>query len=546
MTRMPTTDALAQGRESFARRAWADAYACLSAADRKASLEPKDLERLATAAYLSGKDSDDIWARAHHGFLDRGDREQAARCALWLAFGLLDRGDLARSGGWLSRAQRLLDEGKYDCVLRGYLLLPVALRHIFEGDAAASYKTFVEAGEIGDRFRDTDLGAVACHGRGRALIRLGKTAEGVALLDEAMVAVTAGEVSPLVAGDIYCSVIEACHEIFDLRRAQEWTSALANWCASQPDLVPYRGQCLIRRAELMQLHGAWPAAMDEAQRACERLAQPPGQAAIGAAFYQRAELFRLRGELAKAEEAYRQANQHGRRPQPGLSQLRLAQGDVDTAAAAIRHVVEDAKDRRSRSRLLAAFVEIMLSAHDVPAARAVAGELSEIAAALDSQFLRAAAAHAIGAVLLAEGDARAASAALHEGMDAWQELEAPYEEARTRVLIALACRQLGDDDSADLEFDAASQIFRQLGGGPDLARTQALAKRGAPETVGGLSAREVQVLRLLATGKTNRAIANELFISEKTVARHVSNIFTKLGLSSRAAATAYAYQHHLV
>ncbi len=316
---MTRTDALARGRESYARRAWSDTYAHLSAADREAPVEPEDLERLATAAYLSGKDSDDIWARAHHGFLDGGDREQAARCAFWLAFGLLDRGDLARSGGWLSRAQRLLDEGKYDCVLRGYLLLPVALRHIFEGDAAASYQTFVEAGEIGDRFRDTDLGAVARHGRGRALIRLGKTAEGVALLDEAMVAVTAGEVSPLVAGDIYCSVIEACHEIFDLHRAQEWTSALANWCASQPDLVPYRGQCLIRRAELMQLHGAWPAAMDEAQRACDRLAQPPGQAAIGAAFYQRAELFRLRGELAKAEEAYRQANQHRRRPQPGLS-----------------------------------------------------------------------------------------------------------------------------------------------------------------------------------------------------------------------------------
>jgi DNA-binding NarL/FixJ family response regulator len=542
---MPTTDALARGRESSTRRAWSEAYAQLSAADREAPLEPADLERLATAAYLSGKDSDDIWARAHQGFLERGDREQGARCAFWLAFGLLDRGDLARSGGWLSRAQRLLDEGKCDCVLRGYLLLPVALRQIFEGDAAASYKTFVEAGEIGDRFRDTDLCSVARHGRGRALIRLGKTAEGVALLDEAMVAVTAGEVSPLVAGDIYCSVIEACHEIFDLRRAQEWTSALTNWCASQPDLVPYRGQCLIRRAELMQLHGAWPAAMDEAQRACEQLAQPPGQAAIGAAFYQRAELFRLRGELAKAEEAYRQANQHGRRPQPGLSQLRLAQGDVDTAAAAIRHVVEDAKERRSRSRLLAAFVEIMLTAPDVPAARAAANELSEIAAALDSLFLRAAAAHAVGAVLLAEGDARAASAALHGGMDAWQELGVPYEEARTRVLIALACRKLGDDDSAAMEFDAAIQVFNQLGAGPDLARTQALAKRGAPEAVGGLSTREVEVLRLVATGKTNRAIAAELFISEKTVARHVSNIFTKLGLSSRAAATAYAYQHHL-
>ena len=331
MTRM---DALARGRDSYARRAWGDAYAQLSIADGEAPLEPDDLERLATAAYLFGKDADDIWARAHHGFLNGGDREAAARCAFWLAFGLLDRGDAVRGGGWISRAQRLLDdEGRHDCVLQGYLLLPVAIRRVVEGDAAAAYSTFTQAGEIGDRFHDNDLIAAACHGRGRALIRLGRIGEGAALLDEAMVAVTAGEVSPMVAGDIYCSVIEACYEIFDLRRAQEWTSALTDWCASQADLVPYRGQCLIRRAELMQLHGAWPAAMDEAQRACERLSQPAGQAALGAAFYQRAELLRLRGEFTKSEEAYRQANQHGRRPQPGLSQLRLAQGQIDAAAA---------------------------------------------------------------------------------------------------------------------------------------------------------------------------------------------------------------------
>ena len=544
---MTRTDALARGRESYARRAWGDAYAQLSAADGEAPLDPGDLERLATAAYLFGKDADDIWARAHHEFLNGGDREAAARCAFWLAFGLLDRGDAVRGGGWISRAQRLLDDdGRHDCVLQGYLLLPVAIRRVVEGDAAAAYSTFTQAGEIGDRFHDNDLVAAACHGRGRALIRLGRIGEGAALLDEAMVAVTAGEVSPMVAGDIYCSVIEACYEIFDLRRAQEWTSALTDWCASQADLVPYRGQCLIRRAELMQLHGAWPAAMDEAQRACERLSQPPGQAALGAAFYQRAELLRLRGEFTKSEEAYRQANQHGRRPQPGLSQLRLAQGQIDAAAGAIRRVVEDAKDRRTRSKLLPAFVEIMLAAHDVPAARAAANELSEIAAVFDSLFLRAASAHASGAVLLAEGDARGASAALHDGWTAWRQLEAPFEEARTRVLMALACRQLGDADTAALELETARQVFKQLGAAPDLARTQELSQRSTPKAAGGLSAREVQVIRLLATGKTNRAIADELFISEKTVGRHVSNIFTKLGLSNRAAATAYAYEHDLV
>ena len=221
------TDLLDQGRDSFGRRAWGDAYSQLVAADQDAPLEAADLERLATAAYLIGKDADsaDIWARAHHEFLSRGDSEQAARCAFWLGFGLLEKGELARSAGWLARAQRLLDDGKHDCVVRGYLLLPRAFLSVVEGDAATAYVTFGQAADIGGHFRDTDLVAMASHGRGRALIRLGKTSEGVALLDEAMVSVTAGEVSPLVAGDIYCSVLEACHEIFNLRRAQEWTLA---------------------------------------------------------------------------------------------------------------------------------------------------------------------------------------------------------------------------------------------------------------------------------------------------------------------------------
>jgi DNA-binding NarL/FixJ family response regulator len=545
---MTRADSLDRGRKSFARRGWAAAHAQLTAANQEAPLEPEDLERLATAAYLVGKDADsaDLWARVHHDYLSRGDGESAARSAFWLAFVLLNKGELARSGGWIARAQRLLDDCQHDSVVHGYLLLPAAIRCVVEGDAATAYTTFARAGEIGDRFRDTDLVAMAGHGRGRALIRLGKTAEGLALLDEAMVAVTAGEVSPMLAGDIYCSVIEACYEIFDLRRAQEWTSALSHWCASQPDLVAYRGQCLVRRAEIMQFHGAWSAAMDEAQRACARLSEPPGQAAIGAAFYQRAELHRLRGEFAQAEEAYRQGHQHGRTPQPGLSQLRLAQGEVEAAAAAIRRVVEEANDRRARSGVLAAHVEIMLAARDVRAARAGADELSEIAAAVGSVFLRAASAHATGAVLLAEGRARAAVAALQRGSAAWRDLEAPYEGARTRVLLALACRRLGDEESADLELEAAGQVFRELGAQPDLVRLEALFQRKARESPGGLSAREMEVLRLVASGKTNRAIADELFISEKTVARHVSNIFTKLDLSSRAAATAYAYQHHLV
>jgi DNA-binding CsgD family transcriptional regulator len=545
---MAGADALDQGRRSFARQAWGDAYAQLSAADRQAPLEPEDLERLATAAYLMGRDDDgaDVGARAHHEFLRRGEVERAVRCAFWLAFGFLERGDQARGGGWMARARRLLDDGQLDCVEQGYLLLPGALQALVEGDPATAATGFDEATRIGGRFGDPDLLALGRLGLGGARLAEGETAAGVALLDEAMIAVEAGEVSPIVAGIVYCAVIEACQEIYDLRRAQQWTASLTRWCATQPDLVPYRGQCLVHRSEVMALHGAWPDAMDEARRAAKRLTAPPGQPAAGMAFYQQGELHRLCGEHAKAEDAYRQASQWGRDPQPGLALLRLAQGQVDTAAAAIRRVVDEASDLVSRSRLLPAQVEILLAAGDVQAASAAAAELTRLADGLGAPFLTAVAAHAKGAVLLAEGDPRAALAALRGAWLAWQELEVPYEAGRVRVLLGLACRELGDHDGAEMELDAARWVFRQLAAVPDLARVEALSGKVAAGEAGGLTARELQVLRLVAAGETNKAIAADLFVSERTVDRHMSNIYAKLGVSSRAAATAHAYQHGLI
>jgi DNA-binding CsgD family transcriptional regulator len=542
-----SAEARAHGRECFDRRAWADAFAELSAADREAPLEPEDVERLATAAYLLGRDEEsvELWERAHRELMRRGDEERAARCAGWMVFVLMNGGEFARASGWLARARRLLDDGQRDCVERGHLLVPLAVQHAFAGDWPSAHAISGQAAEIGDRFGDIDLVTLARNIQGRALIGQGRTVEGMTMLDEVMVAVMADEVSEIVAGAVYCSVIEACQEVFDLRRAQQWTAALTHWCESQPDLVPFSGNCLVHRAEIMQLHGAWPDAVDAAERACERLLRR-GQPAVGAAFYQQAELHRLCGEFAQAEEAYNKASRWGREPQPGLARLRLAQGQVGAAEAVIRRAADGAQDRLVRSRLLPALVEIVSAAGDVDAARAAADELSEMAADLDAPLLRALAIDAQGAVLLLEGDARAALGALRLAWTAWQELEVPYEAARVRVLSALACRQLGDEETAEMELDAARWVFQELGAVPDFARAQALSRKAAGKPAGGLTARELEVLRLVATGKTNRSIAADLFLSEKTVARHVSNIFAKLGLSSRAAATAYAYEHELV
>jgi DNA-binding NarL/FixJ family response regulator len=534
-----------EGRAAFERQAWGDAFRDLSAVEVADGLGLEDSERLAVAAYLVGRseESVDAWTRAHVKCVRLGEIARAARCAFWLAFGFLNRGDLARGGGWIDRAQRLLAESGLECVEQGYLRYPVALRAIFEGDGATAHAAFTEAAEIGARFGETELVTLARVGVGRCLIYMGRVGEGVRLLDEAMVAVTAREVSPIAVGDVYCTVIEACQELFDLRRVHEWTAALSHWCESQPDLVLYRGQCLVHRSEIMVLHGAWHDAMEEAVRASEWLAE---ESAVGAAFYQRAELHRMRGEVDQAEAAYRRANELGREPQPGLALLRLAQGQSDAADAAIRRVFDEVQDPMARVPVLGAYVEIVLTAGDVAAARAAANELSTIAAEMDAPFVSALAQRCAGAVLLAEGDPRAALGALRSAWSGWRELDAPYEAARVRVLIGLACRALGDDDGGDMELDAARSALQQLDAAPELARVEALSGRRPAGTAGGLSAREVEVLTLVATGKTNRAIAADLFISEKTVARHVSNIFIKLGLSSRSAATAYAYEHDLV
>ena len=538
---------LKQGRESFRRQAWADAEAQLSAADADDPIGPDDLERLAIATYLLGRyeESAAVTRRAYQESIRIGDVGRAARGAFWLAVEHLGRGEMAPAAGWLARAERLVGDDGGERVESGYLLIAAAAKSQALGDLEAALEAYERADAIATKFSDPDLLVLARLGQGEALVAMRQTADGLALMDEVMVSVTSDEVSPVVVGIAYCSVIDSCQRVFDLRRAQEWTAALDRWCDAQPQLVHFRGQCLLNRAELKRFHGAWQDAATEAGRASERLAEPEPDPSLGEAIYQTGELHRLRGEFAEAEAAYRRASRLGRRPEPGMALLRLAQGRTEVAAAIISRAADETTDYFARPRLLGPLVEVMLAAGSTAAARLAADEMMRIADEVGAPLLTAMASRAEGAVLLAEGDARAALAALRASWTAWHELDAPYEAARTRVLVGRACRALGDTDSAAMELDAARDVFETLGALPDLSQLTAL-EGDAAGPVSGLTAREIEVLRLVAAGKTNRAVAGDLVISEKTVARHLSNIFDKLGVSSRAAATAYAYEHDLI
>lgn len=540
---MPTAVALDRGRTAFAEHRWGDAFAALTDADSERELPAGDLERLSTAAFLVGQPSVGIDAatRAHKGFLAIGDATGAARSAAWLGMSLMSMGDSpAKAAGWFARAGRVLEEKSEPSSVDGLLLIPVGLGALYGGDPEGAAQAFDNALAIGNRFHDPDLMGLAELGLGQAKIMRGTTSEGLALLDEAMVAVTAGEIAPLPSGIIYCGVIGTCHLAFDLHRAQEWTVALDRWCGARPDMVLFSGQCQTHRAQLYFMHGAWAEALGAA-RAAQKTARRGDRNATYGAWYQQGEIQRLRGKFDAAEESYRQASLSGYEPQPGLALLRLAQGKTQLALSIIR----DAVDPSTRRQLLPGLIEIEIAAGEVAAARRSSDELGALSNTGDMPMVQAIANQCEGAVLLEEGDARGALNRLRRAWALWQELDAPYEAARCRVLAARAHHELGDADSAVMEVEAARAVFAELGAGPALIDIDAWSRSKSDNAASPLTRRELEVLRLISRGKTNRAVAAELYLSEKTVARHLSNMYTKLGLPSRSAATAYAYEHGL-
>jgi DNA-binding NarL/FixJ family response regulator len=535
-------DELVRAREAYERREWVATYESLASVD---GLAGDDFDRLGTAAFLLVRKSDCVMAyqRAYQEHLDEGDPLAAVRSAFFLALQLFTTGDPAVGGGWVARAARLLDDIDRDVVERGYLLIHEMFRHVVAAEWPAAAEFAVQITEYGRRFRDPDLLAMGLSTEGRLATRNGRVREGLAMLDEAMVGIAAGEVSPILAGMIYCSMIEACQDVSDFGRAAEWTAALTAWCESQPGLVSFTGQCAVHRGQIMRIRGAYPEALDEFERATRRYLDNDTPEPAGFALRERGDVLRIIGEYAAAEECYASAVAHGHDPQPGLALLWLARGREAAAVSAARRLLAEPRDPIGRSQILPAAVEVFLATDQLDDAGMLVTEMRSIVDGLGCDALHAMACYATGHHLLAIGEPASALGELRHSSRRWVGLSAPYENARCRLLIGRALRELGDEESAVAELTAARRTFSDLGAVP--AENEA-AQLLRPEAPSGLTAREIEVLRLVSAGRTNPEIAAMLVLSEKTVARHLSNIFTKLDVTTRTAAAAFAYENGIV
>jgi DNA-binding CsgD family transcriptional regulator len=537
-------DGLAQAREAFARRDWVAAYQGLAAGSD--DLVADDFMLLAKAAYLVGQRNDCIQAlqRAHTAHLGAGDTLGAVRCAFWLAMVLNTSGEAAVGGGWVARAQRLLDDCGEDTVERGYLAVHLMFQHIGAQEFGAAVEQARAVLDYGRRFGDPDLVAMGLCAQGRLLLYAGEVPAGLALMDESMVGIAAGEVSPIFAGTVWCALIEACQELADFDRVDQWARALTAWCDAQPGLVQFTGQCALHRGQVKRARGAYDDALAEFDLAERRYREFGDLAPIGLANYERGQVLRARGEFDAAERAFELAAEFGHDPQPGMALMWLQRGRTEAAVSAIRRLVAEPRDPVHRAQLLPAAVHVLVAGGDLVEARRLADELTAIAARFGCTAGEALAAFAAGEVALAEGEPARAQAELRRSIKMWSGLAMPFDAACSRVLLGLALRAVGDPESADRELATARRTLSELGAMPALAEVdRLLAPRKNPA---GLTDREVEVLRLAAAGRSNAQIAAALFLSEKTVARHLSNIFTKIDVTSRTAAAAYAFEHNLI
>ena len=539
---MDIVDELIAGREAFRRHEWKAARDRLSSPDL-AELNPADLRSLATASFLIGDVETAIRSlqRAFQVHVDGGEQLAAARDALTATMMLSFSGNDSAARGWLSRAARLL-ESEEDVAEQGYLQMWAMFEKVFSGQIQAGLDLAMQVADAGRRHGEPDLVSMGLVCHGRMLIYQGRVPEGLGLLDEAMVSVAAGEVSAIMAGRVYCTMIDACQEIDDFRRMTDWTRMLTAWCDQQPDLVPYTGQCAVHRAQIMRMHGAWSDALEELELAQARYEAEGLASAVGEVFYQRGEVLRLQGAADAAAAAFEAADVNGHDPQPGLTLLSLSQGRVDAAVAVVRRMLEEVPDPVHRSRMLPAAIEVLVAGGDLDAAAAAADELGQIASGFGLVPLSASAAYAKGTVALARSDPKSALPDLRLAWRTWLDFGARYHAAWARARIGQSFRVMGDEDSARAELAVAGRTFEELGAVPALQEVQRLLGGGRPD---GLTARELEVLRLVAAGRTNPQIASELFLSEKTVARHLSNIFGKTNVKSRTEAAAYAFQHQL-
>jgi DNA-binding CsgD family transcriptional regulator/tetratricopeptide (TPR) repeat protein len=537
-----SNDAVQAARDAYQRRAWADATKLFLRADAETGLDIDDLEALVWSAALSARDHEMLAALervyAHHA--DNENHEQCARAAFWSGLRNMLIGEVGLGAGWLQRAAKHAERTAPDCVQRGYLLLPQVFMNRGKGEYEAAIELADKAMAFGENGDEPDLIALAGSLKGGILFRLGRIEDGYVPIDEAMLLANGGRLSPIVSGVVYCEIIASCCRVLEMARAREWTAILNDWCQLNPQAKAFTGVCQVHRAEVLQLEGKWGEAFAEAERAGSGLKGTTEQTAMANAAYRRGEILRLRGAFADSDIEYRRAGEIGIDPQPGLALLRLAQGRKEEAAAMIRRALETAGDMPRKAALLPAAIEIFIAQDDLNAAEILCGELTAVAKYYGTEILARVADQGCGSLALARGEWAAGVGALNRARLYWSEFGAPYLVARLRFDVARGCAELGDAESAEMELDAAQKLFKKLGAEPDLARIRAIrAGTKVPDT-GKPTAREREVLSLMADGSTNQKIAETLGLSPKTVNRHVENIFNKLGVTSRAAAVAKA------